>query len=753
MSLKSSKLFSKTVCRYLAVLLSVLMTIQLMTTSVLGASANIKRLTVTSPAYAFPNIQTSVLGQASSADEEHNQVNKAEIPAEAETFTVKAGTFALQQGQSDTNEIIVKFKNASVETLEKQALELPAAKEASELSEPSETQETQETPETPEVPEPSRIPESGPKPDTVEASQPLESGQKPDESETSPTPESEETSDISDMTDTSEESEASDVLETSPKSKSGQETDILKTLLIPELGQASKNSITLYQSDEEGITALIKVNDEQDLNTKLEEIRSNPQVEYAEPNYRLYATEAPNDPRYSQQWWLQQNNFIKAPQTWNSALAVTGTIDNAMTVVMAVLDTGLDYNHEDLEGRVHHTGYNAITGETGLDKVMDNSISGHGTLVAGIAAAATNNGIGIAGTAGEFPVKILPVKVLDQFGTGTMLNVARGIKWAADNGAKVINLSLGARLPDYPRTLAEAVKYAQDRGVLVVASGGNDGGSVHGFYPASLTGVISVGAIDNEGKKTDFTTYDCVAYAPGVNILSTLPGQTSDQQYGTITGTSASTPIVSATCALLWSAYPEENADRIGDSVRYGTDYYGAPIYDNVFSMLTSLRNVTDPYLTFSDIWFLYPKEEDNVAGTIEVSVQVENPDEVAKVVFLYGKNKPYSSSDVTIGTVINDGTMQSGIYTIDFDTTTTSDGTYYLKAVAYDSLEEEIADERIQIKISNELESGLSIKVIKPDSEPGSGAKVTVWQIKNDGTKISYHPINSQSFSADNKC
>ena len=140
-------------------------------------------------------------------------------------------------------------------------------------------------------------------------------------------------------------------------------------------------------------------------------------------------------------------------------------------------------------------GYNAITGETGQVAAADDSSNSHGTRVAGIIAAEANNGLGIAGVAGGLPVSILPVKALDQNGYGTMLQVANAIRWAADHGARVINLSLGARLADFPATLSDAVRYAQYKGVLIVASVGNDalqyGGNVQGFYPACLPGVLA----------------------------------------------------------------------------------------------------------------------------------------------------------------------------------------------------------------------------------------------------------------------
>lgn len=691
MSSKQSRSLSMTACRYLAVLISVLLIFQGMVTSVLGAQSNFRKLPDISQTYANSGSQASVSEEAAGTNDENDKNNtyeelddeaaegetiagegiqgegaqyktsegdaaEGEISAEdpkTETFTVEAGMFASQQEQNATNEIVIKYRTVTPET----AITLETAN--------SQTAESRE---------------------------------------------------------------------------------------------ADENSIMSAQSAGagEGSITLIKVNSGEDLNIKLDEIRSDPRVEYAEPNYRLYATQAPypNDPRYSEQWQLQDKIHLYTPQAWSSALEAVTTLNNAVPVFMAVLDTGIDYNHEDLAGRIVQDGFNAIDKETGLDKVADDSSSGHGTLVSGIAAAATNNSIGIAGTAGEFPVKILPVKVLDKLGTGTMLDVAQGIEWAADNGAKVINLSLGARLPDYPRTLAEAVEYAQNKGVLVVAAGGNDGGEVEGFYPACLPGVISVGSTDNKDKKTDFSTEGCTVYAPGVNILSTLPDSAQNPsgtgRYGAITGTSASAPIVSATCALLWSVYPDKSSVTIGDSARYGRKYYGEPIYSYIFNMLKAFENVNSTHLTYDEIQLLTPEDNAYVAGEIEITVQAENSDKISKVVFYCRKAQFIYDSGSIIGTVDNAGSIQSGVYTITFNTTNYDDGAYFLKVVAYDSEDQVIASDNNYINISNELKSGLSIKVLKPDGTAGAGAKITVWHIIKDGTDVVYEPIAYRSFKAD---
>jgi len=232
---------------------------------------------------------------------------------------------------------------------------------------------------------------------------------------------------------------------------------------------------------------------------------NSPGVMYAEPNYLFYAQDDPeddpsyyypftNDPLNKEHWALEE---IQVHEAWSNVHEFLGSSPPA-PVTVAVIDTGVDWDHEDFqyedpesEGTIIYRvleGYNTITETAGRDAADDDSFNGHGTHVAGIIAAATGNGKGITGIAGVYPVSILPIKALGHSGTGTMLDIAEAIYYAADHGADIINLSLGSRLPDFPKTLADAVKYAQERDIVVIAAAGNDGGVVDGFYPACLPG-------------------------------------------------------------------------------------------------------------------------------------------------------------------------------------------------------------------------------------------------------------------------
>ena len=175
---------------------------------------------------------------------------------------------------------------------------------------------------------------------------------------------------------------------------------------------------------------------------------------------------------------------------------------------------------------------------------------GHGTHVAGIAAAATNNGIGIAGI--SWGARVMPVKVLDQYGNGWYSDIADGIVYAADNGAKIINLSLGGAAAS--QTLCQAAAYAQQKGALLVAAAGNAGAAV--LYPAACDGVLAVAATDRSDQRASFSNYgpEVDLAAPGVDIYSTWPWLDG---YFTKSGTSMAAPHVSGVAALVWSRWPE----------------------------------------------------------------------------------------------------------------------------------------------------------------------------------------------------
>ncbi|MEL4106126.1 S8 family serine peptidase [Oscillospiraceae bacterium WX1] len=239
-------------------------------------------------------------------------------------------------------------------------------------------------------------------------------------------------------------------------------------------------------------------------------------------------------------------------------MAITDAWDvtaGSSDIIVAVVDSGVDASHPDLQGNVLATGYNFVDNNTDTSDV-----NGHGTMIAGIIAATVDNTAGIAGATQN--CLILPVRVLDANGNGTVANMAAGIRYAADNGARVINLSLGC--PSYDKALEDAVNYADALGVVVVAASGNTGGAVQ--YPAACTNAIAVGAVTNAGAFASYSNYGekqaLVAVGSSVFTTNFSAGK---HGYAVATGTSFAAPFVSALAALVLSENDALTPDAVAD--------------------------------------------------------------------------------------------------------------------------------------------------------------------------------------------
>jgi len=290
--------------------------------------------------------------------------------------------------------------------------------------------------------------------------------------------------------------------------------------------------------------------------------RANPRVAYAEPDYLAYGAFAPNDPYYATLQYGPQK--IQADRAWD---VTTGSPN----VIVAVVDSGADFQHPDLQGKLI-AGWDFINNDP--DPTDD---QGHGTHVAGIVGAVTNNGEGVAGI--DYEARLLVVKVLDASGAGTYSGIAQGIVYAADHGASIINLSLGGT--SFSQTLLDAVEYAWSRGVLLVAAAGNYASS-NPFYPASfehVMGVAATDANDNRWSSSNYGTYISVS-APGVNIYSTNWNKTSGTGYGYRTGTSMAAPHVSGVAALLLAQDPSRSNAQLWNIIESTADDLGAAGWD-----------------------------------------------------------------------------------------------------------------------------------------------------------------------------
>lgn len=311
------------------------------------------------------------------------------------------------------------------------------------------------------------------------------------------------------------------------------------------------------------------------------ELQNNPDVLFAEPNYYLSADDTiPSDPSFSNQYGLLN---IRAPQGWDLS---TG----ASWVTIAVIDSGVDYSHPDLAYKVL-PGYDFVNGDS--DPQDDH---GHGTHVAGIAAAGANDGIGIAGV--SWGAAVMPLKVLDSSGNGTYANAAAAIVWATDHGAQVINMSFGGSF--YSQTLENAVLYAYMRGVVQVAAAGNSGsGSV--LYPARFAPVIAVAATDNVNNRASFSNYgpEVDLAAPGDSIYSSYPGG----GYGYQSGTSMSAPFVSGLAAILIGIPGNYDAGRVESQMETTALDLGDPGWDvyygaGLIQMDDAIRRAIPPTAT-----------------------------------------------------------------------------------------------------------------------------------------------------------
>ncbi|NLI92249.1 MAG: S8 family serine peptidase [Peptococcaceae bacterium] len=268
------------------------------------------------------------------------------------------------------------------------------------------------------------------------------------------------------------------------------------------------------------------------------------------------------DPQYGLQWALKK---IRADKVWDEGVTGQG-------VVVAVVDTGVDLDHPDLVDQAKNMnnlvqGYNAYTRSSSSGAAQDDH--GHGTSVAGVIAALNNN-LGIVGIA--YNAKVMPIKAMDKNGEGEDSIIADGVVWAADHGAKIINMSLGSS--DETKVLDDALRYAANKGCLLVGASGNNQNIEFPFpiqseqtgvsYPAAHPDVVAVSAVDSSDRIADFAL-------TGPEVLLTAPGQRIITDYWSAketgcaysSGTSVAAPFVSAAAALLWSRYPQLSSKEI----------------------------------------------------------------------------------------------------------------------------------------------------------------------------------------------
>lgn len=490
------------------------------------------------------------------------------------------------------------------------------------------------------------------------------------------------------------------------------------------------NEGKILKSNPSGLT-LIEVDDSK-ISKKIKDLKKDKNIEYIVPNYTRQAVEfpsdPPNDPEFKNQWGLQN---INAQQAW-AKLAETSSLKE---VKVAVIDTGLDIQHEDLKDKISPDGYDFVDMDN--DPTYGPVNEDHASHVAGIIAATTDNKLGVSGTSGKAPIKIMPLRVLEA-GFGEDFNIAQAITYAADHGAKVINMSLGGAMES--PVLTEAVNYALSKNVVVVAAAGNNSMDAANFYPAAIPGVVTVSATDISNTLASFSDYGSVVElaAPGVDVLSTI----TKNMYEYFEGTSMSAPFVSAACALLLSRNPSLSNIEVEQFLTDSAKDIGPVGKDESFGYglldLAKALTITEikPRLEIMNL-----SDNSTVFDLINIQTRFTYPQNIVTTNLLIDESVVGS---VYNGPGKNESVVQS-VYNVpvnmfsnfEIDTNKFSDGIHRLKVVASDKFGQSYSKE-IKFNIRNNIYTGLRVKLTN-DGEPVNGGFIEVWNKYTDSDGKTY--------------
>ena len=435
-----------------------------------------------------------------------------------------------------------------------------------------------------------------------------------------------------------------------------------------------------------------------DVASLLQGLQSQSDTEYAEVDGTAHALATTNDPYYTQgsEWHLAK---IQAPAAWD---ITTGT----SSVIVAVVDTGVYATHPDLAGKVLSTGWDFVGNDA--DTTDQN---GHGTAVAGTIAPDANNNLGVVGVA--WTNQILPVRVLDANGSGSYSSIAQGITYAANHGARIINLSLGGTSSS--QTLQDAINYAWSKQCIVVAAAGNNGNSTP-VYPAACSNVVSVAATNSSDVRTSWSNYGSYVdvCAPGDGIV-TLDGSNG---YGSWSGTSFSTPIASGVLALMASVNLSltntqivdlllKNSDDLGTT---GADVYYGNGRVNALRAVTAAKTYVAPDTTAPTATITSPANNSIVSGTLSVSVKGIDNIGVTRVE-LYVDSKQVAQSG-----------SASAVFAV--NTLSYANGTHTLQARAYD-VAGNVGTASVSVTVKN-ASTGDTVAPTVAITSPANGTKVS---------------------------
>jgi thermitase len=380
-----------------------------------------------------------------------------------------------------------------------------------------------------------------------------------------------------------------------------------------------------------------------------------PEVKFVERNRALALDMIPSDPSYSNQWHLPK---ISGPAAWD---ITPGNPD----VIIAILDSGVDASHPDLVGKLV-PGYNFYDNNTNTADVF-----GHGTKVAGAAAASGNNAVGVAGV--SWHGRIMPMRVTDSTGYAYYSTIANALTWAADHGAKVMNISIGGVAAS--GAITSAAQYVRGKGGLVVASAGNCGCWDSTPENPSVISVSATDSGDNLASWSNRGNYVDIS-APGSGILTTTQGG----GYASVSGTSFSSPITAGVVALMMSANPSLSPADIEALLKANADDKGAAGWDSSFgfgrvnaygAVAAAAASVPPPDTSAPDVSIQNPVNGSKVSGGVTVAVAASDDSEVARV-------------DLYIDGVLH-GSTATAPYTLYWDTRTGGNGSRRLVAKAVD--------------------------------------------------------------------
>ncbi|MDP3468599.1 MAG: S8 family serine peptidase [Daejeonella sp.] len=304
----------------------------------------------------------------------------------------------------------------------------------------------------------------------------------------------------------------------------------------------------------------LRFSSKQGIEKVINELLRNPNIDYAEPSYVHYVSYTPNDPLYL--GFQSQLKQVKAEESWD-------LIRNSSNTIIAIVDTGTDMDHVDLKANIMLPGIDLV-GLSGLNPKVDydpdvtSDSTDHGVSVSGIASAVSDNGLGIASIA--YNAKLMIVKACADNNASLIYKGYEGIKYAADNGAHIINCSFSG--PMASSFGQDIVNYAIAKGSLIIACAGNSNSSAP-EYPAAYKGVLAVSAVDLNDKKNDFSSY-------GGHISLSAPGLVystkNANKYGWVAGTSFSTPMVSSAAALVRARFPAFDMFQVAEQLKVSSD-------------------------------------------------------------------------------------------------------------------------------------------------------------------------------------